>query len=675
MMNLVPVPLLAAVAFAVVYGWSSSRPGYTAVRATCTKYSDENYKGLTPFFLLVLPLLLVILLSPCSASFLSPFTSFSLKKIHLTHTSLTIQSFLFLLLNGVFILNAILRHEPSQHSTSTNIMEISNSFAICGLYNMSLFLIPVSSYTKILSSLRISEEHSLAFHRLSGQTSIIFYALHGFLHLLRFLIYQKPESTNSPNFFNWMVLPPSQCYSSSNDSGYDCDDCSCYHFLRNATGFWSALFMVLIAIWSREYIRRKFYRWFYASHILLSPIALILMILHWNKMFIYFVPSFSLYSYSKLISFWEKRCNAEGSEIIENKEVCGGVWVLKLRKEIEEKAGQYIKIELAEDSMIRPSHPYTISSPPSSSTLRILYRHNPLSSFSCSLTSSTKLYIKGYYGANNKLEHVLKLRDSGYELNFVAGGIGITPFLPILLSLSNSTMNKSVTLIWSTRDRGLITYLTPDLLKIQSLGVTLKIHETDGDREGDGLIHSSSSSAPPTTVLNGLKPVAVHPLKTKIYKAPIIAALFLILSYYVALSFWINYQDKHIISSRIYAPVVVVLMALWLGFFLNLKPVKQWLRKSDRFGRLRGSDDSTGDLEMASVQPVGVGAEVGVRKRSSASEEEEGRDVSVSIGRPRLEFKGGREAVFVCGPEEVSEFLHGEAPFTDSNTTAKSSSR
>ena len=52
-------------------------------------------------------------------------------------------------------------------------------------------------------------------------------------------------------------------------------------------------------------------------------------------MFIYFVPSFSLYSYSKLISFWGKRCNAEGSEIIENKEVCGGVWVLKLRKEVE----------------------------------------------------------------------------------------------------------------------------------------------------------------------------------------------------------------------------------------------------------------------------------------------------------------------------------------------------
>lgn len=325
--------------------------------------------------------------------------------------------------------------------------------------------------------------------------------------------------------------------------------------------------------------------------------------------------------------------------------------------------------------MIRPSHPYTISSPPSSSTLRILYRHNPLSSFSRSLTSSTKLHVKGYYGANNKLEHVLKLRDSGYELNFVAGGIGITPFLPILLSLSNSAMNKRVTLIWSTRDRGLITYLTPDLLKIQSLGVTLKIHETDGDREGDGLINSSSSSAPPTTALNGLKPVVVHPLKTKTYKAPIVAALFLILSYYVAFSFWINYQDKHIISSRIYAPVVVVLMALWLGFFLNLKPVKQWLRKSDRFGRLRGSDDSKGDLEMASVQPVGVGAEVGARKRSSASEEKEERDVSVSIGRPRLEFKGGREAVFVCGPEEVSEFLHREAPFTDSNTTAKSSSR
>jgi hypothetical protein len=79
--------------------------------------------------------------------------------------------------------------------------------------------------------------------------------------------------------------------------------------------------MLLICLWSRESVRRKFYDFFYASHVVVSPVAMVLMILHWNKMFVYFVPSFGFYCYSKMMEFWENRFEHEGTEVIENEEV------------------------------------------------------------------------------------------------------------------------------------------------------------------------------------------------------------------------------------------------------------------------------------------------------------------------------------------------------------------
>ncbi|GMH99041.1 hypothetical protein TrVE_jg9164 [Triparma verrucosa] len=662
--RMIPVPALSLLALVIVYCWSSSLPGYTKIRATCKKYSSSNYKGLTPFFLIVLPLALILLLSPFSSSKFSPYTSFSLKKLTVRHSSLTLQSLIFLLFNFLWILNGILRHSDSDQQ----LMEISNTLAIAGLYNMSLFLIPVSSYSNILPSLHVSAEHSLAFHRLTGQLSVTLYTLHGLIHLLRFVLFQKPSSTSSPSWFNWMILPPPQCYTSSNPSNYDCDDCTCYHLLRNATGFWSVTAMLLICVWSREYVRRKFYNFFYASHVVISPIAMVLMILHWNKMFVYFVPSFGFYCYSKMMEFWETRFEHEGTEVIENKEIqsSGGVWCLKVKKETVESPGQYVKISIPSLPMsaIKPSHPYTISSPPSSPHLRILYRHNPSSEFSTSLTRSEKIIVKGYYGSDGKQSQISSMLSKNYKITFIAGGIGITPYIPLLLSLPLQSHNSNITLYWCCRSRGLIDYLTPDLKKLLSLNINLRVHETSGSSEDSFLMVGSDSSSPSNILSpnSSNRYVAVHPLMNS-KLGSMVSVGFLMMSFYVAFKFWVEWQDKHVVGSRIFAPVVVFLVALWVSFLFNLERVKGWMGGRRTAGvRHRNSDDGiadAGDLELSNVTTKG-GESGKPRQRSIGSDDDEfdqhlKEDINVATGRPTFDFKGGKEAVFVCGPEEMKK--------------------
>jgi predicted ferric reductase len=92
-------------------------------------------------------------------------------------------------------------------------------------------------------------------------------------------------------------------------------------------------------------------------------------------------------------------------------------------------------------------HPFTISSPPGSQTLAITVK--ALGDYSAALGSvpvGTKLLCDGPYG------RFTPVRDARPYL-FVAGGIGITPFLSILGAWDAAGITEPVTLIWSVRNR------------------------------------------------------------------------------------------------------------------------------------------------------------------------------------------------------------------------------
>jgi ferredoxin-NADP reductase len=92
-------------------------------------------------------------------------------------------------------------------------------------------------------------------------------------------------------------------------------------------------------------------------------------------------------------------------------------------------------------------HPFTISSPPGSETLNITVKD--LGNYSAALPAvavGARLLCDGPYGL------FTPERGAGPHL-FVAGGIGITPFLSILREWDAAGIAEPVTLVWSMRTR------------------------------------------------------------------------------------------------------------------------------------------------------------------------------------------------------------------------------
>jgi predicted ferric reductase len=112
---------------------------------------------------------------------------------------------------------------------------------------------------------------------------------------------------------------------------------------------------------------------------------------------------------------------------------------------LEHRAGQFAFFRLLSPACGLEEHPFTISSPPGSRTLSITVK--ALGDYSAALPAATvgaKLLCDGPYGRFSPA------RGAGPYL-FVAGGIGITPFLSILRGWDAAGIAETVTLIWSMR--------------------------------------------------------------------------------------------------------------------------------------------------------------------------------------------------------------------------------
>ncbi|KMQ52565.1 oxidoreductase FAD/NAD(P)-binding domain-containing protein otein [Chitinispirillum alkaliphilum] len=114
-------------------------------------------------------------------------------------------------------------------------------------------------------------------------------------------------------------------------------------------------------------------------------------------------------------------------------------------REIKHKAGQFGYFRILSKMCGSDEHPFTISSPPQSSELTITVKN--LGDYTAKLDkleTGAKVLFDGPYGVFSPVQ------DTAPML-FVAGGIGITPFLSILSHWGNATVKSPVTLVWSVR--------------------------------------------------------------------------------------------------------------------------------------------------------------------------------------------------------------------------------
>lgn len=116
--------------------------------------------------------------------------------------------------------------------------------------------------------------------------------------------------------------------------------------------------------------------------------------------------------------------------------------------------GQFMLINLANGRGYSEAHPYTISSAPEDGRLRLSAK--AIGDFSGSLadvTPGTKALIEAPYGVFSYTN------VPGERLVFIAGGIGITPFLSQLRSMRARGDRRQVRLIWGNKTQRDISFV------------------------------------------------------------------------------------------------------------------------------------------------------------------------------------------------------------------------
>ena len=112
----------------------------------------------------------------------------------------------------------------------------------------------------------------------------------------------------------------------------------------------------------------------------------------------------------------------------------------------EFKPGQFMMIRLEESGRYSEEHPYTISSSPTDETLRISAKAS--GDFSAGLrdvTAGARAVIEAPFGV---FSYVSVPSD---KLVFIAGGIGVTPFLSQLRHMRATGASREVRMIWGNK--------------------------------------------------------------------------------------------------------------------------------------------------------------------------------------------------------------------------------
>lgn len=166
---------------------------------------------------------------------------------------------------------------------------------------------------------------------------------------------------------------------------------------------------------------------------------------------VYFAVPLALYLNHKIFkaNFYKDKKYSVSEVINEAPNIVTIKFKPKYGKIFDYVPGQFLYVRLSNPEISKDEHPFTISSSPSQSDY-VSVTVKQLGDFTNKLNRikpGDNAYIDGPFGSFSYLK-----KPEAKKLCFIAGGIGITPFLGMLRYMSSADSEKEVVLLWGTRD-------------------------------------------------------------------------------------------------------------------------------------------------------------------------------------------------------------------------------
>ena len=169
-------------------------------------------------------------------------------------------------------------------------------------------------------------------------------------------------------------------------------------------------------------------------------------------------------------------------KIVEVSQQAQNIWNLSFEgKHLDYKPGQFMIVQLIRNGVVSEPHPFTISSSPTQDQLSICIK--AVGDFTSTIgdtETSDKAYIDAPYGVFSFLN-----RDT-QDLVFIAGGIGITPFLSMLRYIRDTKLERNIVLLWGNKTEKDIPF-RGELEHMEKEMVTLRVvHVLSGQEDWGG---------------------------------------------------------------------------------------------------------------------------------------------------------------------------------------------
>jgi predicted ferric reductase len=134
-------------------------------------------------------------------------------------------------------------------------------------------------------------------------------------------------------------------------------------------------------------------------------------------------------------------------EVVEVKQEAEEIWSLFFEgKKVGFRPGQFLFVQLLRNDRLSSAHPFTISNSPTREHLSITPKE--IGDFTKTIKETRvgdRAFIDAPYGVFSFLNY------NHEELIFIAGGIGITPFMSMLRYIYDQKLDLQVTLFWVNR--------------------------------------------------------------------------------------------------------------------------------------------------------------------------------------------------------------------------------